>query len=69
MSQSPRWLTANTDTAPTWPVWLLPEMLPEEASPLEGLARNRRYGYSADEPCPSPLRALARDRRTPRASG
>jgi hypothetical protein len=69
MSRSSHWLSADTDTAPTWPVWLLPDTLPAEASPLEGLARNRRYGYSADEPFPSPLRLLSRDRRAPHASG
>jgi hypothetical protein len=68
MSLNSHWLSADTDTEPTWPVWLLPDTSPEEASPLDGLARHRRYGYNADEPSPSPLRMIARDRRPPRSA-
>ncbi len=69
MSTSSNWLTADSDTTPTWPAWLLPDDMPgDEASPLQGLARQRHYGYQGDDPFPSPLRLLSRDRRPPRAS-
>lgn len=69
MSHNAHWLSADTGTEPTWPVWLLLDTSPDGASPLKGLARNRRYGYNADEPSPSPLRVIGRDRRPPRAAG
>lgn len=68
MSHNPHWLSADTDTEPTWPAWLLSDTLADGISPLESLARHRRYGYNADGPSPSPLRVIARDRRPPRAA-